>query len=199
MQLRRLTLVALAIGAVLPAVPASAAKPKPKPPCNQILDDEGDGTIKPINVKSDALDILSADISSGKKEVTAILRLKSTAVENDNMLRGGAIWNLNFTVTGVKYSFQATWPSMFRTTPQVLTGKLISGNSESTPPATFTRVGNNFVWTVSRAAVPGLAKAKQFIYVTAASDDADSLSGDDAQAKPNTKYLDKSITCLPSK
>jgi hypothetical protein len=196
-QLRRLTIVVLALAAALPAVPASAAKAKPKP-CNQLTDDSGDGSVDGV-VKSDALDILSADVSSGKNEVTATLRLKSAAVESDNALAGGAIWNFNVTVTGVKYSFQAHWPSVFTLSPRVLTGSLISGNDESNPKATFTRVGNNFMWTVNRSAIPGLKKAKTYIYITGASDDADSLSGDTASAKPNTKYLDKTVTCLPSK
>jgi hypothetical protein len=196
-QLRRLAIAVLAVAAVLPAGPAMAAKAKPKP-CNLLTDDAGDGSVDGV-VKSDALDILSADISSGKNEVTATLRLKSGAVESDNALVDGAIWNLNVTVTGVKYSFQAHWPSVFTVSPRVLTGSLIAGNDPSNPPATFTRVGNNFVWTVKRAAMPGLAKAKTYIYVMGASDDADSLSGDTASAKPNTKYLDKSVNCLPSK
>lgn len=196
MQMRRLALVALVLGSTLPTVPAMAAKPLP---CKQISDSDGDGTINPIGLSSPALDILSADVSTGRNEVTAILRLKSAAVENDNYLKGGAIWNFNVTAGGIKYSFHANWPSAVRVDPPALSGGLTAGSNESVPAATFRRVGNDFVWTVSRAAVPVLKKAKQYILVTAASSGADSLSADAAFAKTNTKYLDKSVTCLRSK
>jgi hypothetical protein len=196
MQLRRLALAALALGALLPAVPASAAKPKP---CKQVTDEEGDGRINPAGLSSPALDILSADISSGPKEVTAILRLKSTAIESDNLLAGGALWNFNVTAGGVKYSFYARWSSAVTISPRVLAGGLTAGSNPSNPLATFKKVGTTFVWTVSRAAFPSLKKPKAYILVTGASSGADSLSADSASAKPDTKYLDKTVTCLPSK
>jgi hypothetical protein len=199
MQLRRLTLVALVLGVTLPALPAVAStkpKPKAKPSCKQISDDEGDG--RSLAVSSPTLDVLSADISSGAKEVTATLRLKSADVEHDNMLPGGAIWNFNVTIDGIKYSFHATWSTVVSPTRQ-LTGGLTAGSNPSSPEATFRRVGNDFVWTVSRAAFPSLKKAKQYIYVTSATSGANSFGGDGAQAKPGTKYLDRSPSCLPSK
>ena len=198
MSLRRVALAALAASVAVPGIPAEAAKKKPLP-CKQILDDEGDGAINPTLLESAALDILSADLSSGPKEVTAVLRLKSTKVEDDNALRGGAIWNFNVVAGGIKYSFYARWPSAVRVDPPALYGGLTAGSNESTPPATFRRVGDTFVWTVSRAAMPALKKPKQYVTVTSASTGANSLSADEAYAKPNTRYLDKTPTCLPSK
>lgn len=197
MQLRRLVLAVLVVGSTAPAVPATAA-PKAKPlPCKQISDDEGDGQV--AGLSSPALDVLSADISSGAKEVTATVRLKSGAVESDHALAGGAIWNFNVTAGGIKYSFFARWPSAVSVQPRVLYGGLSAGSNPSVPAATFRRVGNDLVWTVSRAAVPALKKPKQLIYVTSATSGANSLSGDSALAAPNTKYLDKTPTCLRSK
>lgn len=195
MHARRLALAAVVLGATLPTIPATAAPKKPLP-CKQIVDDEGDGTT--FGLRSPALDVLSADISSGPKEVTAIMRLKSTAVENDNYLLGGAIWNFNVTAGGIKYSFHAVWPTIV-TPNRELRGGLTAGSNPSSPAATFRRVGNDFIWTVSRAAIPALKKPKQYIYVTSASSGANSSGGDSAFAKPNTKYLDKSLTCLRSK
>jgi hypothetical protein len=201
MQLRRLALAALVLPAlaVTPATAATKPKPKPKPlPCFQIKDDEGDGQVKPIGLSSPALDVLSADLSSGPTEVTAILRLKSAAVENDHYLDGGAIWNFNVAVDSIKYSFSAIWPTALTPNRQ-LSGGLTAGSSRSNPEATFHRVGNDFVWTVSRAAFPALKKARQYILITSASSGADSLSADGASAKAGTKYLDKTPTCLRSK
>jgi hypothetical protein len=198
MQPRRLVLAALVLPAlaVTPASAANKPKPKPKVSCNLVKDAEGDGTV--LGLSSPALDILSADISSGPTEVTAILRLKSGAVENDPYLTGGAIWNFNVTVDDIKYSFTATWPTIVTPNRQ-LSGGLTAGSSRSQPEATFRRVGNDFLWTVGRAAIPGLKKAKQFILVTGASSGADSTGADGASAQPGTKYADKSPSCLKSK
>ena len=194
MQLRRLALAALVLGA-LPLTAANAAKALP---CKQISDIEGDGHT--AGVSSAALDLLSADISTGPKEITATLRLKSSAVESDNALVGGAIWNFNVTAGGIKYTFSAQWPSIFTVGERKLEGDLTAGSNPSNPPATFKRVGNDFLWTVPRAAMPVLKKSKQFIEITSATSGANSLGGSDsAFAKTGTKYLDKTPTCLRSK
>jgi hypothetical protein len=197
-QLRRLALAVLVLGSTVPAVPALAAA-KPKPVCLLVKDDAGDGSVKPAGVNSPALDILSADVSSGRTQVTATLRLKSGSIESDPALTGGAIWNFNVTVTGVSYSFYARWPSVVTLSPRVLYGGLTAGNDPSKPAATFRRVGNDFVWTVARSAFSGLAKPKTPIVVMGASSGADSLSADSAPAAPNTKYIDKTPSCLVSK
>jgi hypothetical protein len=197
MQLRRLVLAALVLSTTLPVPAAMAAKARPLP-CKQIADDEGDGHT--AGMSSAALDILSADISTGAKEITATLRLKSTAVENDNALFGGADWSFNVLVGGTKYSFSAQWPSVVSIEPRKLSGGLTAGSNVSNPPAKFQVVGNDFLWTVSRAAMPPLKRAKQYIEITSASSGANSLGGSDsAFAKPGTKYLDKTPTCLRSK
>ncbi len=197
MQLRRLALGALVLGLAIPAAPA-VAKPKP---CKQISDIEGDGSVQPSGglLTSPTLDILSADISSGKKEVTGTIRLKSAALEGDNVARLGEGWNLTFTVSGTNYVFYARWTGAVTAGTPELTGGLTVGGNRSQPAATFRRAGDNLVWTVPRAAVHGLKKPKTYIYVTGANSSASSFSADTALAKPNTRYLDKSVTCLPSK
>lgn len=194
MQTSRVALAAIVLGATLPAVPAMAAKPLP---CKQVTDEEGDG--RSLGLSSPTLDVLSADISTGPREVTAVLRLKSGAVESDNVLAGGALWNFNVTAGGIKYTFFATYPGVVTLGPRELKGGLTAGSNPSVPEATFRRVGNDFYWTVSRAAIPALKKAKQYIFVTSATSGANSTGGDSGFAKPNTKYLDKSPSCLRSK
>ena len=194
MQLRRLALGALALGIVLPATPGFAAAKV----CKQIKDGENDAAVAGV-LASPALDILSADVSSGKKEVTGTIRLKSADLANDNALRLGAGWNLNFTVSGVKYTFFARWSGNISATPE-LTGGLTRGNNRSDPPATLRQSGNDLVWSVPRKAVDGLKKAKQYIYINSANTGAASLDGDSAlPPKPNTRYLDKTPSCLVSK
>jgi hypothetical protein len=192
-QLRRLALAALVLGLAAPAAPALAAAK----PCKQVSDDEGDGSA--MGVKSPVLDVLSADVSSGKTMVTAILRLKSADVENDNVTKLGGSWDFNVTVGGIKYVFFARWPGIYGGTTPKLDGGLTAGNNESTPKATFQRKGNTFVWTVSRKAIAALKRPRTYMYPTSASSGALSTGGDSAFSKPGTKYLDKSPSCLASK
>lgn len=197
MQLRRLVLGALALGLVLPAAPGFAA---PKA-CKQIKDAEGDGDVQPSGglLTSPTLDILSADVSSGKKEVTGTIRLKSAKVEDDNVARTGEAWNLNFTVSGVRYTFFARWTGAVTAGTPELTGGLTVGGNRSEPEASFRRVGNDLVWTVARKAVDGLKKPKTYVFLNGANSGASSLSADSALAAANTRYLDKSPSCLASK
>ena len=64
---------------VLSAGVASAAikKPAPKPVCNLVLDDAGDASVLGPDPSDSTLDILSADLASDAKNVTAVLRVKS--------------------------------------------------------------------------------------------------------------------------
>jgi hypothetical protein len=196
--LRRLALGAFVLGIALPTAPAVAARP-PAKVCKQIVDAEGDGDVQPTGVvSSPTLDILSADISSGKKEVTGTLRLKSAAVETDNVARLGEAWNLNFTVTGVHYVFYARYTGAVAAGTPELTGGMTVGGNRSDPAATLKRVGNDLVWSVARKAVDGLKKPKTSIELNGANTGASSLSADTALPKPNTKYLDKSPSCLVS-
>lgn len=98
-----LTAATLASGGV-----AHAAK-KPVPPiCNQITDDANDAVVGGSgNVagqpSSATLDILSADLATGKKNVVGALRLRS--LEKDTWTTGGSSYTLFWVSDGVKRSF----------------------------------------------------------------------------------------------
>ena len=90
--------VAVLLATSVVAGGAAVAAPKVKPVCNIVTDDKGDGTlIATPNAKP--LDIVSADIATGKKTVTAILRLDGLG--SDPMTTLGVEYKINFTVGGV--------------------------------------------------------------------------------------------------
>jgi hypothetical protein len=86
---------------------AASAATKPKPVCNLVTDAQGDAngfvvtdTGLPVPPSDDYLDIVSADIASDAKTVTAALRLK--AVGADSMAPTGSTYYFNFTISGTQ-------------------------------------------------------------------------------------------------
>jgi hypothetical protein len=204
MQLRPLAIGAIVLGLAATAVPAGAApKPKPKPICFQITDEEGDGYAEGSGglLSTPTLDILSADISSGKNEVSGIIRLKSAKVEGDNAASLGVRWGLVYIVQGVKYAFYARYTGYSEgANPKWYGGMTVGGTGvRSDPEAVFKRDGNNLLWSVSRKAVSGLKKANQFLIIENATSGTLTFGADAASPKPGAKYLDRAPHCLPSK
>lgn len=58
---------------------AASAKPAPAPSCNLLVDDKGDAKFLGVAPNDPNLDIVSADLASDAKTVTAVLRLASFA------------------------------------------------------------------------------------------------------------------------
>jgi hypothetical protein len=69
--------LAVALGAGLAVAGTAGAVTAPKPVCNLVTDPAGDASIQPPLPSDDTLDIVSADIASNAKVVTAVLRLRS--------------------------------------------------------------------------------------------------------------------------
>ena len=95
---RRALLVTAAVLAAVTAPHATAAvkKPKPLPPvCNLIKDDAGDA--RGVNGPNDSLDVLTADVASGAKSVTAVIRVKAAPSADDQNTAMGKLYTLSFT------------------------------------------------------------------------------------------------------
>ena len=90
--------LALAVGASLVVAGSAGAVTKPKPVCNLVTDPAGDASIQPPLPSDDTLDIVSADVASNVKNVTAVLRLKSLAATSP------------FATTGRNYYIQFDLP-----------------------------------------------------------------------------------------
>jgi hypothetical protein len=95
----RLLRAAAALSAVSLAVVAgqAVAAPKAKPVCNLVTDEKGDGGVAS---SSDGMDIVSADIASNAKAVTAVIRLAGDPSGFDPQAPGGKNYYLTFTAPG---------------------------------------------------------------------------------------------------
>jgi hypothetical protein len=97
MSLRPALVVALCVSVVAGGAAVAAPK-KVKPVCNIVSDAKGDGQLV-ATPNAKPLDIVSADIATGPKTVTAILRLDG--MDSDPMTTLGVEYKINFTVGGM--------------------------------------------------------------------------------------------------
>lgn len=192
MRARTAILAATAIALTATSTPALAAKKKPIKYCNLMTDAKGDGTWNTASVvSSPALDIISADIATGKNELVAVLRVASTNTANDNWRTlFGYQWALGATGSGTKYEF-----SMRRgigTNPSdIVTARV----GDMNPPVKFQIVGNTFVWRIKRSDVPALRRPKLFWTDFGANTKVFSSTADDG-FNDKTKYPDRGLSCV---
>jgi hypothetical protein len=102
--MRRTSLVLAALGVVSALAVGGANAAAPKVSCKMITDGTGDAavaTLSPLPVDASD-DILSADIASNAKSITAVIRLKGVAYPDPEWLPGRA-YNVNFTLKGSPY------------------------------------------------------------------------------------------------
>jgi hypothetical protein len=199
MRLRHALGTALVLGLVAGAVhsPAIAAVKKPKPLCKIITDESGDGSSRSVGlISSPALDILSADIATGKKTVVAVLRVATTDVKSDTWIRLGYRWSLSFNIQGINYAFQR------QTTTDKVSGAVtysdtytVGTNAGPMPAGSVTKMdATSYTWTIPRSAVPGLKKPRQVL------NDLQTISyvngGNADQAATATKYPDQYPSCV---
>ena len=191
--------VAIALAATTPAV--AAARPAPRKLCNLLTDQKDDGEwdadLGTGVVKSGALDIVSADIATGRTEMVAVLRIADMSQANDHWRQALSYeWGLGATGTGTRYSFSLR--RGLGPTPsdvwEVRVGDL------TLPPAKINGKieGNTIVWRIQRKDVPALGRAKLYWTDFGAITKALSSSADQA---PNStaKYPDKSASCVTAR
>jgi hypothetical protein len=99
-NLRPALALGLCAAVVTTGVAGAAAKPpaKPKPVCNLVTDETGDGSFI-VTPNAKALDVVSADIASGAKTVKAVIRV--AGMESHPTTALGVEYKINFTVGGV--------------------------------------------------------------------------------------------------
>jgi hypothetical protein len=96
--------LALALSASVLAGGAALAAPKPKPVCNLLSDAKGDAyptTAAPGGPSDEALDVVTADIASDKKTLTAVIRLSKVAEQSSTSPTGYHLV-FNFTAPGAE-------------------------------------------------------------------------------------------------
>ena len=98
MSVRFRPVLAIGVCAALAAATgvASAAAPKAKPVCNLITDDKDDAGVV---TAQPGMDILSADVASDKKNVTAVFRLAGPPSAPNPQAPGGTDYYFSFTTS----------------------------------------------------------------------------------------------------
>jgi hypothetical protein len=150
------SLAALASGHALAAT-------KPKPACLQVQDDTGDarvgGSLVPGTPSSDALDIVSGDIATGKKNLVAAIRLKSLA--DETLTAGGALYTFTWSSGGVQRSLSYREYADGSPDDAVFDPDTASGVQTDliTVPATRDVASATITFTLPRKLEPGLKKA----------------------------------------
>jgi hypothetical protein len=187
----------LGVAGVL-AVPAVAVS---KTVCLQVVDDTGDGTVGASS--HDALDIVSADVATGKKNLVAAVRLKSLAA--DPVLAGGTTYTFVFTIGGVAHQLSYKVYSTGETKATITIGSGIDGVTG--PASAVVDQGTaTILWTVPRKSIPSLKKPGAKLTGL----DAKSAFGFNAQLPTGTSefssgsddastgraYVDNTPTCL---
>lgn len=93
---------AAALAAVLAALAGAPAVAAPRVACRLVSDARGDGTVNDNGPSHDALDVLSADLATGRRNLVAVVRFVST--EPDPALTSGVVYTYSWSAGGVGQS-----------------------------------------------------------------------------------------------
>lgn len=139
---RRLAVLAVAaLAAAGAAVPADAARAL----CLQIQDVTGDGMVLgAVPRNEDALDIVSGDIATGRRNLVAVMRLKSLSAATPV---GGRQYAFQFTVGGVAYKLTHI-VNVDGTTRSAMNGTAVDAFADPS--------SGSITWTLPRKSVAGL-------------------------------------------
>jgi hypothetical protein len=195
MRLRRSLLTALVVALSATTAVSATAKPKPVTYCQLLKDATGDGHSATYSfVTSPALDVVSADIATGKNELVAVLRVANQSTAGDNWKTlGGYGWIFGATAGGVPYTFTYHRRSMFNGGKEDWSATV--GTSSVT--ATFKVEGNNFVWRVTRKQLTALnKKAGQTFAAFHAESQFEGSTADSSYTAPSVKYPDRALSCV---
>jgi hypothetical protein len=107
MRLRPVLLSVLAVGLVA----GGSALAAPKPACNLVTDNSGDGQHRATGLKSSALDIRGVEVATGTKEVVGVITMETTNTANDPYATLFEFsWGMSFSIQGQDYSWTLSRP-----------------------------------------------------------------------------------------
>jgi hypothetical protein len=198
---------ALALSAVLAAgfglTPSHAATTS----CRLISDGANDSSIAPGGPTSPAVDILSADIASGQRNLIGVLRLASLAA--DPQTAGGATYSLSWVVSGVPQKFALVVYPDGTSVASFHKDNGPGADSVIDVAATIDRATNSIIWTLGRKSHPQLraatkTKPVKFTTLAATAQPATNLNvginfsgsynGDTAST--GKSYTDRTVSCV---
>lgn len=105
MRLFRAT-TAVAVAGTLVGAGISQAAARAKPSCNIVTDAKADADIAGGAGQDDSLDIVSADLASDRRALTAVIRVVKASPASSSY-KYGSTWRMDFTVSGVPLSISA--------------------------------------------------------------------------------------------
>ena len=107
MSVRFRPLIALALCAGLAGgLGLTSASAAAKPVCNLLTDPKGDATGDAGAANDPVMDIISADVASNAKKITAVLRVQKLAATSVNYPLGIS-WRVNFVIGDTTYTMSA--------------------------------------------------------------------------------------------
>lgn len=192
----------IAVAAALVSAAAAPGHAATKLSCQLLVDGSGDATVVPMGPSSNSVDIRSADIATGKRNVVGVLRLASLAA--DPQTSGGSVYSLSWSVGGKPHKFDLTLYADGSTAA----GFSVDSTTGSGRPVAVTvdRSTSSIIWTASRKSDPSLKSAGSKLIGLAATAQP-SVSSDSGpvttsiayngdSADHGKTYLDSSPSCV---
>ena len=152
MRSQRIVLAAV-LAVASSALTGAAGATVKKLVCLQVTDPAGDYKVGG-QVEANSLDILSADIATGKRNLVAAIRLKT--VDRDSFLAGGITYRFDWTVGTAKQRL-LFW--VYGTGETAAEYQPTAGTEGIVADARIDRATSTVTWTVPRKNVPTLKKA----------------------------------------
>jgi hypothetical protein len=188
---RRAPLVLTALGLAAAALPAQAAARPPAKVCNLVSDPDNDSGWLVSAVKSPTIEIVGVDMASGKKNVTLVLKLKSTSFETTDPVKFmTATWSVGFTVGAESYSTHRHTSY----TGDVVEDSMTRNNVKIGTP-TVAVDATTITYTFPRTWVPSLAHPKQ-VFKDLRATTAMLLASSDTAWTQGVKYNDRAASCV---
>ena len=188
---RRAVLTLTVLGLALTALPAQAVRP-PAKVCNLVPDSPTDGGWEPFpTLYSPTTEITAVDMASGARNVSLVLKLKSTAFQQTDLVKYmTATWSVAFTLG----------PDTFATHRHTsYTGEVVEDsmtrNSDKLGKPTVTVDATSITWTFPRSWIPQLSKSKQ-VFKDLRGSTSMLLATADSAFVNGMKYNDKTPSCI---
>lgn len=181
---------------------AEAAPKRPKPVCLQVTDDEGDAKVVGA-IDSASLDIISADIATGTKNLVVAIRTKSA--QRESTLLAGRSFSFDWTVGGTAQRVLLTEYDNNERVGWFYPDAATTGTTGAiSVPVTFDPNTATVTWTVARKHVAALkGRGAKFSDLKAISGDGRNIKaagttgrGQADSATSSKTYIDYTPTCL---
>lgn len=200
------------VAAAVLACAAPQAFAAPKAVCLLVVDAAGDGTTAGVVPNRDSLDILSADVATGGRNLVGVLRLASVA--SDPTIVTGVTYTLGWRSGAADQAFRyiqyADGTTLAEFDPNT---EFNASGDEVSAKVRLDSATNSLIWTVGRKSNPALAKrGARFVGFTAtavpganlganpasvsfsANIDAGNIEGDTASS--GRSYTDLTPSCV---